>query len=175
MCQRDSPGDRHQRDLCWSSARLTMLNAQYGESSPTTVDPYSDAYNAPLTTADREVTVTRGRSVKTSLKERKEGHERTDEEVATFKYDSWDSYYISSNHRSNLHRSLRVRQGYATESPNLYNQQANPSHVLGVFWLSIRSQERDLEDEFSRFGRVEKVTIVYDQWVSNGRLIMSIA
>jgi transformer-2 protein len=37
--------------------------------------------------------------------------------------------------------------------------------VLGVFGLSIRTQERDLDDEFSRFGRVEKVTIVYDQRV----------
>ncbi|KIM42787.1 hypothetical protein M413DRAFT_18510 [Hebeloma cylindrosporum] len=42
-------------------------------------------------------------------------------------------------------------------------QQPNPSNVLGVFGLSIRTQERDLEDEFSRHGRVEKVTIVYDQ------------
>jgi len=32
-----------------------------------------------------------------------------------------------------------------------------------VFGLSIRTQERDLDEEFSRFGRVEKVTIVYDQ------------
>ncbi|RXW16440.1 hypothetical protein EST38_g9418 [Candolleomyces aberdarensis] len=39
----------------------------------------------------------------------------------------------------------------------------NPSSVLGVFGLSIRTRERDLDDEFSRFGRVEKVTIVYDQ------------
>jgi hypothetical protein len=46
------------------------------------------------------------------------------------------------------------------------SQQApNPSNVLGVFGLSIRTQERDLDEEFSRFGRVEKVTIVYDQRV----------
>lgn len=38
-----------------------------------------------------------------------------------------------------------------------------PSSVLGVFGLSIRTQERDLDEEFSRYGRVEKVTIVYDQ------------
>jgi hypothetical protein len=31
--------------------------------------------------------------------------------------------------------------------------------------LSIRTSERDLDEEFSRFGRVEKVTIVYDQRV----------
>ncbi|KAJ1308565.1 hypothetical protein OPQ81_004264 [Rhizoctonia solani] len=38
-----------------------------------------------------------------------------------------------------------------------------PSCVLGVFGLSIRTQERDLDEEFSRYGKVEKVTIVYDQ------------
>lgn len=38
--------------------------------------------------------------------------------------------------------------------------------MLGVFGLSIRTQERDLDEEFGRFGRVEKVTIVYDQRVS---------
>lgn len=37
--------------------------------------------------------------------------------------------------------------------------------MLGVFGLSIRTQERDLEDEFNRFGTVSKVTIVYDQRV----------
>ncbi|KAJ3802666.1 hypothetical protein GGU11DRAFT_740440 [Lentinula aff. detonsa] len=45
----------------------------------------------------------------------------------------------------------------------LYSKAPNPSSVLGVFGLSIRTQERDLDEEFSRFGRVEKVTIVYDQ------------
>ncbi|KAF9076607.1 hypothetical protein BDP27DRAFT_1210736, partial [Rhodocollybia butyracea] len=44
-----------------------------------------------------------------------------------------------------------------------------PSSVLGVFGLSIRTQERDLDEEFSRFGRVEKVTIVYDQRVRSDR------
>ncbi|SCZ97197.1 BZ3500_MvSof-1268-A1-R1_Chr4-2g07053 [Microbotryum saponariae] len=39
---------------------------------------------------------------------------------------------------------------------------AEPSNVLGVFGLSIRTTERDLEDEFSRSGKVEKVVIVYD-------------
>ncbi|KAH6896392.1 hypothetical protein BKA70DRAFT_1116436, partial [Coprinopsis sp. MPI-PUGE-AT-0042] len=38
-----------------------------------------------------------------------------------------------------------------------------PRASLGVFGLSIRTRERDLDDEFSRFGRVENVTIVYDQ------------
>jgi RNA recognition motif-containing protein len=38
--------------------------------------------------------------------------------------------------------------------------------VLGIFGLSIRTTERDLDDEFSQYGRVEKVVIVYDQRVS---------
>jgi hypothetical protein len=45
-------------------------------------------------------------------------------------------------------------------------QVPTPSNVLGVFGLSIRTRERDLEDEFSRSGRVEKVVIVYDQRAS---------
>lgn len=48
----------------------------------------------------------------------------------------------------------------------LAKQAPNPSNVLGVFGLSIRTTERDLDDEFSRYGRVEKVVIVYDQRVS---------
>ncbi|KAH8829778.1 RNA-binding domain-containing protein [Flagelloscypha sp. PMI_526] len=50
-------------------------------------------------------------------------------------------------------RSSHAQQGKAPE----------PSNVLGVFGLSIRTQERDLDEEFSRHGSVEKVTIVYDQ------------
>jgi transformer-2 protein len=46
---------------------------------------------------------------------------------------------------------------------HLQQQTPTASNVLGVFGLSIRTQERDLDDEFSRFGKVSKVTIVYDQ------------
>jgi hypothetical protein len=44
--------------------------------------------------------------------------------------------------------------------------QVEPTNVLGVFGLSIRTRERDLEDEFGRYGDVEKVVVVYDQRVS---------
>jgi hypothetical protein len=62
---------------------------------------------------------------------------------------------------------LVVSISYVFSAPHLpFQRQAPPtSAVLGVFGLSIRTQERDLEDEFNRFGRVEKVTIVYDQRV----------
>jgi len=46
---------------------------------------------------------------------------------------------------------------------------AQPNNVLGVFGLSVRTRERDLEDEFGKFGDVERVVIVYDQRVSRTR------
>ena len=52
-------------------------------------------------------------------------------------------------------------------STNVAFQAPNPTNVLGVFGLSIRTVERDLDEEFSRFGRVEKVVIVYDQRVGS--------
>ena len=48
---------------------------------------------------------------------------------------------------------------------------AEPNPVLGVFGLSVRTRERDLEDEFSKYGDVEKVVIVYDQRVSRSTLL----
>jgi len=111
----------------------------YGESAAAPVDPYSDAYNAPPAPAppERELVSARGRS--RSKSPRPNGESR--------RYD-----------RSPGYRSRRSPPRRASHSV-----QPNPSNVLGVFGLSIRTQERDLEDEFSRFGRVEKVTIVYDQ------------
>ncbi|CAG8542652.1 13992_t:CDS:2 [Rhizophagus irregularis] len=38
----------------------------------------------------------------------------------------------------------------------------DPSHVLGVFNLSLRTTEKDLQNIFERYGRVNNVTIVYD-------------
>ncbi|CAG8446803.1 2293_t:CDS:2, partial [Acaulospora colombiana] len=38
----------------------------------------------------------------------------------------------------------------------------DPSHVLGVFNLSLRTTEKDLQAIFERYGRVKQVTIVYD-------------
>lgn len=47
--------------------------------------------------------------------------------------------------------------------PAAYANQVIPrSEVLGVFGLSIRTTEGALHDEFSRYGRVQKVVIVYD-------------
>jgi hypothetical protein len=53
----------------------------------------------------------------------------------------------------------------APARPRHAPQVSEPTNVLGVFGLSIRTRERDLEDEFQRHGNVEKVVIVYDQRV----------
>ncbi len=39
-----------------------------------------------------------------------------------------------------------------------------PSRCLGVFGLSLSTQERSLYDVFSRYGEVEDVSIVYDNY-----------
>ncbi|KAG8835512.1 hypothetical protein FRC18_000350 [Serendipita sp. 400] len=61
------------------------------------------------------------------------------------------------------------RRSPGPRKPNHAPSNPTPSNVLGVFGLSIRTQERDLQDEFNRFGRVEKVTIVYDQRTDRSR------
>lgn len=62
--------------------------------------------------------------------------------------------------------SYRSNDYSAPPRPRHAPAQVTPNNVLGVFGLSIRTRERDLEDEFSRYGDVEKVVIVYDQRVS---------
>ena len=44
-----------------------------------------------------------------------------------------------------------------------------PSNIIGAFGLSIRTTERDLEEEFGRIGEVEKVVIVYDARTGRSR------
>ncbi len=41
-----------------------------------------------------------------------------------------------------------------------------PCNVLGVFGLSLRTSERDLDEIFGKYGKVEKVAVVYDSYVS---------
>ncbi|KXN83536.1 hypothetical protein AN958_01245 [Leucoagaricus sp. SymC.cos] len=116
---------------------------QYAEpAASTTVDPYSDAYNAPPTAvapSDGEAAAPRGRTRSRSPTARSNGDK--------------------SEFRSPSYR----RRSPAPRRPPHAPAAPPPSQVLGVFGLSIRTTERDLDEEFSRFGRVEKVTIVYDQ------------
>lgn len=62
------------------------------------------------------------------------------------------------------------RDDFADRPPRRdHNEKAPPSEVLGVFGLSVQTRESDLDYEFSRFGTVESVNIVYDQRVSSFR------
>ncbi|PPR01665.1 hypothetical protein CVT26_013106, partial [Gymnopilus dilepis] len=115
------------------------------QDTQATVDPYSDAYNAPPAPAssERDPPAPRGRSRSRSpVRSAANGHANGDSDR--------DRYRSPPRRR----RSPPARRQHL---------QPNPSNVLGVFGLSIRTQERDLEEEFSRYGHVEKVTIVYDQ------------
>lgn len=60
-------------------------------------------------------------------------------------------------------RTPSHRRNHLTRTPP---QVPQPSNVLGVFGLSIRTQDRDLHDYFGANGRrVEKALVVYDQRV----------
>jgi len=84
-------------------------------------------------------------------------------------------------HRSDFRDDRDYRDGRGrSRSPGPYRRAPSPRRgrdqpapppnpCLGVFGLSIRTRERDLEDEFSRIGPVEKVAIVYDQRTERSR------
>lgn len=131
------------------------MDTQYGESAPPP-DPYSEAYSeqppaaAPPPDRERDLPPpVRGRS--RSRSPARDSSYRRPSPVP--KRPAHAPIVSSPNASSGL------------RGANVAKQAPNPSNVLGVFGLSIRTAERDLDDEFSRFGRVEKVVIVYDQRV----------
>ncbi|WFC97638.1 hypothetical protein MYAM1_000357 [Malassezia yamatoensis] len=69
----------------------------------------------------------------------------------------------------------RDRAGYSSGPPRrrggppASRPAPQPSNIVGAFGLSIRTTERDLEDEFQRVGPVEKVVIVYDARTGRSR------
>ncbi|KZV71390.1 RNA-binding domain-containing protein [Peniophora sp. CONT] len=111
------------------------------------VDPYSDAYNATDAPAGAEAPSDPPR-----------GRSRTRSRSRTPPVRSPGASYRSpeGGYRSKRPSPAPRRPPHAPSNPN-------PTNVLGVFGLSIRTTERDLDDEFSRHGTVEQVTIVYDQ------------
>ncbi|GBE79131.1 Transformer-2 beta [Sparassis crispa] len=112
----------------------------YGDNVAPPVDPYSDAYNDAPPAAPAPAVDPRDRDLPPPR-----GRSRSRSPVR------------GAGPPSSFRRSPAPRRpAHAPIAPN-------PSNVLGVFGLSIRTTERDLDDEFSRFGRVEKVVIVYDQ------------
>ena len=75
--------------------------------------------------------------------------------------------YYDRDHRSISPRTIPREAAFPPpRRPPTAPSRVDPNPVLGVFGLSIRTREADLEDEFSRYGDVAKVVIVYDQRVS---------
>ena len=149
---------------------------QYGEAPSANVDPYSDAYNAPPSAApaDRDPPPPRGRSRSRSPAARSTtGANGTNGNRDDREYRSPPYRRRSPAPAGRRPPHAPIVRCYFTlffylvldVYAHKIRQAPNPSNVLGVFGLSIRTQERDLDEEFSRFGRVEKVTIVYDQRV----------
>ncbi|KAH8999425.1 hypothetical protein EDB92DRAFT_2007736 [Lactarius akahatsu] len=117
--------------------------SSYSEPAAPPVDPYSDAYNAPPATTAAPTSANENRDAP-------RGRSRS------------RSPPRSAGYRSPTFRNSR-RSSPPPRRPPHAPIAPNPSSVLGVFGLSIRTTERDLDEEFTRFGHVEKVTIVYDQ------------
>lgn len=81
---------------------------------------------------------------------------------------------ISPRRRSRSPRSRRrspPRGGRNEANKEFHGTRDEPemSNILGVFGLSLRTREVDLEDVFREFGTIEKVTIVYDHRSNRSR------
>lgn len=63
----------------------------------------------------------------------------------------------------------RTRSPGAVARPRHAPADPEPTNIVGVFGLSVRTVEQDLEDEFGRVAPVEKVVIVYDARTQRSR------
>ncbi|KAG5443105.1 transformer 2 beta [Clonorchis sinensis] len=86
-----------------------------------------------------------------------------------------------SRSRSRRYRSRSGSRDYSRRSPGYGYRSSNrrrflgprenakPSRCLGVFGLSLHTQERDLYDIFSRYGPIDDVQLVYDNYTGRSR------
>ncbi|KAK4519160.1 prephenate dehydratase [Mucor velutinosus] len=63
----------------------------------------------------------------------------------------------------------RGRRNEANKEFHGTRDEPEMSNILGVFGLSLRTREVDLEEVFREFGTIEKVTIVYDHRSNRSR------
>lgn len=78
----------------------------------------------------------------------------------------------SSRHSpdSSNRRTKRSRSPMSSRRRHVGNREDPPSgRCLGIFGLSIYTQERDLKDVFSKYGPIEDVQIVYDAQTGRSR------
>ncbi|XP_014774693.1 transformer-2 protein homolog beta [Octopus bimaculoides] len=82
-----------------------------------------------------------------------------------------------SRSRSRSRSKHRHRRSYSRSSVKPYyflhyfsfQDNPEPSRCLGVFGLSLYTQERDLREVFTRYGPVEDVQVVYDRQSGRSR------
>ncbi|CAH8460758.1 unnamed protein product [Dicrocoelium dendriticum] len=84
------------------------------------------------------------------------------------------SYSHRYRSRSDSRDYGRRSPGYGYRSANRRRylgsrENAKPSRCLGVFGLSLHTQERDLYDIFSRYGPIDDVQLVYDNYTGRSR------
>ncbi|CAG8725502.1 7918_t:CDS:2, partial [Ambispora leptoticha] len=125
---------------------------------------------------NRRRTVSRSRSPKksgrSSRRHKRRSHSRTSSSRSPSK--SRDRHRRS---RSRGEKSTAVRNRYSRERSISRGRrrrrdtrdEPEPSRVLGVFNLSLRTEERDLKHIFEQYGKVNEVIIVYDHRTERSR------
>ncbi|XP_076328073.1 transformer-2 protein homolog beta-like isoform X9 [Tachypleus tridentatus] len=73
-------------------------------------------------------------------------------------------------HRSSRSRRSRTRSPMSSRRRHLGSRDnPEPCRCLGVFGLSLYTQERDLKEVFSKYGPIEQVQVVYDAQTGRSR------
>lgn len=54
-------------------------------------------------------------------------------------------------------------------SPKVHKKNENPSKVVGVFGMDWQTDDRYLEEKFSKFGRIEKCVVVWNHSARRSR------
>lgn len=72
--------------------------------------------------------------------------------------------------RRHAHRRSNSRSPFSSRKRHVGDRdRPQPSRVLGVFGLNLSTQERDLRDVFSRFGRIADLQVVHDRKTGRSR------
>ncbi|KAI0985919.1 hypothetical protein GJ496_009247 [Pomphorhynchus laevis] len=86
--------------------------------------------------------------------------------------DSSKYHAIRSRSRSRRRYGRRstTRSPFSTRKRHVGDRDnPEPSRVLGIFGLSLDTQERDLRDVFSKYGRISEMQIVHDRKTGRSR------
>ncbi|XP_070210758.1 transformer-2 protein homolog beta-like isoform X2 [Littorina saxatilis] len=79
-------------------------------------------------------------------------------------YDRHDKYAGSSYSRGHSRSPMSTRKRHAGDRDN-----PDPNRCIGVFGLSLYTQERGLREVFGRYGPIEEVQVVYDRQTGRSR------